>query len=110
MGCTTWEEGRMAKAQAATVDDYIAEFPADVQARLTLIRRIIRRAAPRATETISYRIPAYLQDGPLLYFAGYKTHIGVYPLSAGIRKALKQALAGYDSPPAKATARFPHDR
>ena len=99
----------MATSPAHTVNEYIAGFPVPVQKRLKQMRRVVRRAAPRAAETISYRIPAYRLDGRVIYFAAFKTHIGMYPVSASIQKALKE-LAEYASPGAVATVRFPHDR
>jgi uncharacterized protein YdhG (YjbR/CyaY superfamily) len=99
----------MATSVAHTVDEYIAGFPVPVQKRLKQMRRAVKRAAPRATETISYRIPAYRLDGRVIYFAAFKTHIGMYPVSASIQKGLKE-LAEYASPRAVATVRFPHDR
>jgi uncharacterized protein YdhG (YjbR/CyaY superfamily) len=68
----------MAKAQAPkTIDEYIARFPADVRAILEKVRTTIRTAAPKATETISYQMPAFKQHGILVYFAGWKKHIGL---------------------------------
>ena len=62
-----------------TVDAYISGFPADVQVVLRTVRATIRAAAPNAEERISYRMPAYFQDGVVVYFAGFKQHIGLYP-------------------------------
>jgi uncharacterized protein YdhG (YjbR/CyaY superfamily) len=67
------------------VDDYIDLFPAETQIVLHEIRRIIKNAAPEAQEVISYKMPAYKQNGMLVYFAGYKNHIGFYPTSSGIK-------------------------
>ena len=87
-----------------TIDDYIATFPAEVQHILNKIRVTIRKAAPRATESISYQIPAFHLDGQyLIYFAGFKKHVGVYPVHAIVAElgeALKPYLSG------KATAKF----
>lgn len=91
-----------------TMDDYIAGFPASVQTRLRKIRATIRRTAPRATEMISYGIPAFTLNGPLIYFAGFKAHIGLYPMTATIRRQFKKELSGYLS--GKATAKFPLDK
>jgi uncharacterized protein YdhG (YjbR/CyaY superfamily) len=91
-----------------TMDDYIAGFPASVQTRLRKIRATIRRAAPRATEMISYGIPASTLNGPLIYFAGFKAHIGLYPMTATLRRQFKKELSGYLS--GKATAKFPLDK
>ena len=62
----------MAKAQPpAGIDGYISQFPAEVQAVLRDVRAAIRRAAPEAAETISYRMPAFKQHGILVYFAAW---------------------------------------
>lgn len=63
------------------IDDYIATFPDDIQSILHMIRQTIKQAAPpEAHETISYKMPAFqLHNKPLIYFAAFKTHIGIYP-------------------------------
>jgi len=84
------------KKQAATqtIDDYIATFPPDVRAILNTIRSTIRKAAPRAKEKISYKMPAFALDGDLIYFAAFKKHIGVFPPVRGDDK-LRKAIAPY---------------
>ncbi len=86
-----------------TVDDYIRQFPPGVQKVLRRIRAVIKKAAPKATERISYGMPCYTQKRNLVYFAGYKSHIGFYPTSSGIR-AFKKELLGYET--SKGTVRF----
>lgn len=98
---------KKAGAAPASVDDYIATFPAGVQKRLQSIRRAIRKAAPEAEEKISYRIPAFTLGGNLIYFAAFRNHIGVYPGAAAI-VAMKADLQGYRT--AKGTVQFPHDQ
>ena len=88
------------------IDRYIWQFPADTQAILERIRATIRHAAPNATETISYRMPAFRQHGILVYFAAWKNHIGLYPPIAG-DKALEKAAARYAGP--KGNLQFPLD-
>jgi uncharacterized protein YdhG (YjbR/CyaY superfamily) len=93
------------KPAAATIDDYIAAFPNDVQARLQEVRRAIAKAAPQAVEAISYRIPTFKQNGRyLIYFAGFKTHIGLYPVHAD-GAGFSAEMARYAS--GKATLKFP---
>ena len=92
--------------KSADVDAYIATFPPKVRARLTQVRRAIRVAAPEATEGISYRIPAYKLNGILVFFAGFKDHIGLYPPVRG-DAALAKAIAKYAGP--KGNLKFPHD-
>jgi uncharacterized protein YdhG (YjbR/CyaY superfamily) len=88
------------------VDAYIAGFPAPVRTRLARLRAVIRKAAPAATELISYRIPAYRQHGIVVFFAGFKGHIGLFPPVRG-NETLAKAVARYAGP--KGNLRFPHD-
>ena len=97
-----------AGSPAPDIDAYITGCPADVQAILRKIRATIRKAAPRAEETISYRMPAFTLDGRnLVYFAAFKNHVGFYPAPTGIAK-FKKALAAYEG--GKGSVRFPLDR
>ena len=88
------------------VDAYIAGFPKPAQALLRKVRAIIRAAAPKAEEIISYRIPAYRQHGIVVFFAGFKAHIGLFPPVRG-STALEKAVAKYAGP--KGNLRFPYD-
>lgn len=98
----------MPKAQPPKdIDEYIARFPADVQAILEKVRGTIRKAAPEATETVSYQMPAFKQHGILVYFAAWKEHIGLYPPISG-DKALEKAIARYAGP--KGNLQFPLDQ
>jgi uncharacterized protein YdhG (YjbR/CyaY superfamily) len=92
--------------RSPAVTNYIAGFPPGVRNRLQELRRAITAAAPEAVETISYRIPAFELDGMLVYFAGFKNHIGFYPRTSAIRKFSRE-LAKYAH--AKGSVRFPHD-
>lgn len=96
------------QATPKTVDSYITGFPALVQARLRKMRATIKRAAPGAKETISYGIPTLKLNGPLIYFAGFNSHIGIYPMTTTIRKQFKKELSPYLS--GKGTAKFPLDQ
>ena len=92
--------------QQGTIDAYIAGFPTAVQRRLRNIRRAIQRSAPTAEESIRYRIPAFGLNGRyVVYFAGWKHHIGLYPVPA-FDDALEREVAKYRA--AKDTLRFPH--
>jgi uncharacterized protein YdhG (YjbR/CyaY superfamily) len=67
-----------------SVDEYIKSFPEETQVILNQIRDTIKRAAPEADESISYGMPAYkMYTRPLVYFAGYKRHIGFYATPSG---------------------------
>jgi uncharacterized protein YdhG (YjbR/CyaY superfamily) len=97
-----------APAPVETVDAYIAGFPSDVQTILEKIRRTIRSAAPGAQEAISYRIPTFKLNGTyLIYFAGFKTHVGLYPVPVDTAE-FHDDLAVYGS--GKATLKFPLDQ
>ena len=89
------------------IDDYISRAPEDVRARLEEIRRVIRAAAPEALEIISYSMPAFKQNGIVVYFAAFKDHIGFFPTASGVAN-FKNELAGYDT--SKGTVRFPLDK
>jgi len=69
---------------ADDVDAYIADFPDDVRKMLTSIRDAIRKAAPKAEETIKYNMPTFVLDGNLIHFAAYEKHIGLYPVPTGV--------------------------
>jgi uncharacterized protein YdhG (YjbR/CyaY superfamily) len=89
-----------------SVDDYIDMQPVAVQVILERVRGAIRKAVPAAEETISYQIPTYkLQEGPVLYFAGWKKHYSLYPASGGLLAEFKEELAPYEV--RKGTIRFP---
>ena len=90
-----------------TIDEYIAGFPPDVQVLLEQIRATIRQVAPDAQEAIKYQIPTFVLHGNLVSFAGYKNHIGFYPVPTGM-EAFKDELAPYVA--GKGTARFPLDQ
>lgn len=91
----------------ATIDEYIAVFPEVTQKKLEQLRMTIRKAAPDAEEVISYQMPAYKCQGMLVYFAGYKNHIGFYPGAAGVA-AFKEELSVYKN--AKGSVQFPIDK
>ena len=90
-----------------SIDEYIANFPKEVQKKLRELRSVIKAAAPAAEERISYQIPAFTLKGNLVYFAAYKKHIGFYPTSSGIR-AFKNDLSIYES--GKGSIQFPIDK
>ena len=87
-----------------TIDAYIADFPPAVQRRLQQVRKTIAKAARGAEEAISYRIPTFKLGGPLIYFAGFKNHLSLYPARI---KELENELAAYQG--GKGTVQFPHD-
>jgi uncharacterized protein YdhG (YjbR/CyaY superfamily) len=94
------------QAVPANVDEYIAQFPPDVQKKLQRLRAAIKEAAPDAKEKISYRMPAYSQDGDLAFFAAFKSHIGFYPLPEALGD-FSERLAPYAQ--GKGSVQFPLD-
>jgi uncharacterized protein YdhG (YjbR/CyaY superfamily) len=94
----------MKSASDQTIDEYIAAFPPKIQTILKKIRLTVRKAAPDAEEKISYRMPAFFQNGVLIYFAAFKNHIGVFPPVRGDARLIKQ-LAPYRGP--KGNLKFP---
>lgn len=89
-----------------SVDEYISSFPKETQKLLKQMRATIKKAAPKAEEKISYAMPGYLYNGMLVYFAGYKNHIGFYATPTGHKKFEKQ-LAKYKQ--GKGSVQFPID-
>ena len=97
----------MAAQKASTIDEYISGFPEDTRIMLENVRRAIKEAVPRAGEKISYGIPCItLNDKYILYFAGYKKHIGVYPVPG---KGFEKEFAPYKTS-GKGTIQFPLDK
>ena len=89
----------------ASVDDYIASYPEETRTQLARVRTAIRTAVPDAREKISYGMATFILEGkPLLYFAGWKNHVGVYPVPTG-DAAFEEAIRPFRR--AKDTVRFP---
>jgi uncharacterized protein YdhG (YjbR/CyaY superfamily) len=93
--------------KSGTIDQYISEYPGDVQNKLQQIRKLISKNAPGAEECISYGIPTFRLNGNLIHFAAYKNHIGLYPGASGI-EAFSDQLGGYET--SKGTVQFPLDK
>ena len=93
--------------QYKNIDEYIAAFPEEVQETLKKLRQVIKEAAPDAQEVISYGMPAFKQNGILVYFAAFKNHIGFFPTASGVA-AFKKDLSAYEA--SKGTIRFPLDK
>jgi len=86
------------------IDEYIATFPPETQDLLEQVRKAIHEAAPEAEETIGYAMPAFKLNGDLVYFAGYKRHIGFYATPNG-HEAFKDDLSVYKT--GKGSVQFP---
>lgn len=83
---------------------YISAAPKEAQSKLRQLRATIKKAAPKAEEYMSYGMPAYRQDGILVYFAGYKNHVGLYATPKG-NEAFKKELTTYKT--GKGSIQFP---
>ena len=91
-----------------TVDEYLARVPEPARRALNKIRAAIRSAVPpHATETISYRIPAFRYNGVLVWFAAFSNHCSLFPTAAVI-EAFKKELKGFST--SKGTVHFPMDK
>lgn len=89
------------------IDEYIALFPPDVAQRMIQIRKLIRETSPKATEKISWRMPTFYLNGNLIHFAGFKSHIGIYPGAEGVA-AFEDRLADYHH--SKGAIQLPHGK
>lgn len=87
-----------------TIDEYILQFPPDVQKKLESIRQLGHELAPKAQEAISYGIPTFKLKGNLFHFAGYKNHIGFYPSPRALEE-FREELSHYQG--GKGTVQFP---
>lgn len=96
----------MLRVKFNSVDEYISYFPTETRHILNELKRIIGKAAPNAEEKISYNMPAFFQNGVLVYFAAYKNHIGFYPTPSGV-KAFQKEITKYKS--SKGAIQFPID-
>ena len=96
----------MLASKPVTIEEYIAGFPEDAQKKLKQLHNCIKKAAPKAEETIGYGIPTFKLNGNLVHFGGYKQHVGFYPAPAGI-KAFEKELSVYKS--SKGAVQFPLD-
>ena len=93
--------------QPTTIDEYIADFPENVQPHLEKVRAAIRKAAPDAEEAIKYSMPTFVLNGNLIHFAGWTSHVGLYPGSKPIAE-FEDELSRYET--SKGTVKFPFDK
>jgi len=91
-----------------SVDEYISSYPKETQKLLEQIRATIKGVAPDAEEVISYMMPGYKLNGMLVWFAGFKNHIGFYPRGSSAIEAFKKELTGYKT--SKGAIQFPKDK
>ena len=95
------------KIKFKDIDSYITTFPKEVQVVLEQVRTAIKTSAPMAEEVISYNMPAFKYYGLLVYFAGYKYHIGFYSLPSA-HKTFEKELSIYKQ--GKGSVKFPLDK
>jgi uncharacterized protein YdhG (YjbR/CyaY superfamily)/predicted GIY-YIG superfamily endonuclease len=95
------------EADIRSIDDYIAQFPCNVQQKLQVLRQTIKEAAPEAIEKISYSMPAFFLQKNLVHFAAFKNHIGFYPAPSAIEE-FKDELDTYKT--SKGAVQFPIDK
>jgi len=93
--------------KSSSIDEYIAAQPEEIQPLLQKVRATIHKAAPKATEKISWQMPTFWQDGNLIHFAAFKKHLGIYPgdLSSA---PFEERLAAYSK--TKGAIHFPYDK
>ncbi len=94
----------MQKEKPLTIDEYISNFPPEVQLKLQLLRSTIRQIIPEATEKISYGIPTFALTKNIVHFAAFKNHIGLYALPATNEK-FQEELSKYTT--GKGSIQFP---
>lgn len=90
------------------VESYIGQFDGEVKKRLLAMRQLVRREAPEAVESFTYGMVGYKLNGkPLVYFGGFKKHIGFYATPNG-HEAFKEDFATYKQ--GKGSVQFPNDQ
>jgi uncharacterized protein YdhG (YjbR/CyaY superfamily) len=102
------QSAKQAGAAPRNLEEYFAGVPEPARSTLQQMRATIRSAVPPdATESISYKIPAFKYNGPLLWYAAFSDHCSLFPTAAVIA-AFKKELKGYTT--SKGTIHFPLDK
>lgn len=91
-------------SKTETIDEYIQQFPEDIQVVLLKLRQVIKKVAPEATEKISWDMPTFVLHGNLIHFACFKHHIGLYPGADAI-VSFKERISEYKN--SKGAVQFP---
>jgi uncharacterized protein YdhG (YjbR/CyaY superfamily) len=93
----------------AQVRAYFAALGPDVRATLRKLEKMVHAAVPRAEQGFTYRMPCVrIDDRPVVWYAGFKRHVSLFPMTAPIVRAHAAALRGYEK--STGTIRFPLDR
>jgi uncharacterized protein YdhG (YjbR/CyaY superfamily) len=95
------------KITYSTIDEYIRTFQGDIRKILFELKKVIKTAAPESTEGISYRMPSFYFKGPVVYFAAFKNHVGLYATPIANR-VFKKELSVYTT--GKGSIQFPIDK
>ncbi|TLZ43877.1 MAG: DUF1801 domain-containing protein [Methanobacteriota archaeon] len=91
-----------------TIDEYLERVPPGFRTLLQRLRKTIRAAAPDAEEVISYRMPAFRQNGMLVYFAAFKDHCSLFGVSNQVRRKFSVELKPFQA--GKGTFQFTPDK
>jgi uncharacterized protein YdhG (YjbR/CyaY superfamily) len=94
----------MTEQKPTSIDEYLEGVPEEQRAALERLRAAIRAAAPEATETISYQMPAFKDHGPLVSFAAFKNHLSFFVMSTAVLDANQDELGDYRT--SKGTVQF----
>ncbi len=97
----------MASKKFSTINDYHASFPDDVQKRLEVFRKTVKKVIPKSVEVISYNMPAFRLNKVVVYYSAYKDHISLFPAPGG--KEWEKDFAPYETS-GKGTIQFPYDK
>lgn len=92
------------KVVPKSIEEYILQFPPEIQEILQKFKKVIKESAPDAEEKISWGMPTFVLHGNLVHFAAFKNHIGFYPSPSGIDN-FKDELSEYKG--AKGSIQFP---
>jgi uncharacterized protein YdhG (YjbR/CyaY superfamily) len=91
------------------VADYCSALPPSTTRRVRQMRALILSVSPDAVEWFSYGIPGFrVHDKPFVWYAAFKEHVSLFPMTGAIRTAFAKELEGYET--SKGTVRFPHER
>lgn len=97
----------MMNPKPQSVDEYLSWFSGEIRERLEILRALLKKELPEATEVVSYSMPAFKTSEVLIYYAAAKNHIGLYPTNSGVSE-FKKELEAYST--SKGAIQFPHNQ